>query len=103
MSARPGSSSCVGPGCRALARPCTGQSGKDACSRFLLAEFGTTARGVVNVDILVEPERPIGWEIVEIHDFLEELLGIKVDLVTAGALRRKPMLWESVQEDLVDV
>ncbi len=55
------------------------------------------------MDILVEPERPIGWEIVEIHDFLEELLGIKVDLVTAGALRRKPMLWESVQEDLVDV
>ena len=72
-----------------------------------IAIFGSYARReetpLSDVDILVEPERPIGWEIVDLHDFLEELLGIKVDLVTAGALRRKPMLWESVQEDLVDI
>lgn len=72
-----------------------------------IALFGSYARGeetlLSDVDILVEPERPIGWEIVDLHDYLEELLGMEVDVVTTGALRRKPLLWESIQADLVDV
>ncbi len=36
-------------------------------------------------------------------DYLEEKLGIKVDLVTLGALKRKPLLWEEVKEELVRV
>jgi len=28
---------------------------------------------------------------VDLHDYLEELLGVKVDLVTAGALQHKPL------------
>lgn len=56
-----------------------------------------------DVDILVELEQPTGWEIVDLHEHLEELLHLKVDLVTKGAVIRKPRLWQSVQADLVYV
>jgi len=72
-----------------------------------LAVFGSYARDeatpLSDVDILVELERPIGWEIVDLHDYLEELLGLPVDLVTEGALRRKPRLQEYIREDLIYV
>ena len=55
------------------------------------------------MDILVELEGPVGWEIVDLHRHLEDILGVTVDLVTQGAVVRKPLLWESVQEDLIDV
>lgn len=70
-----------------------------------LAIFGSYARGeatpLSDVDILVALERPLGWEIVDLRDYLEALLGLPVDLLAAGALRRKPHLWQAVQEDLV--
>jgi hypothetical protein len=69
--------------------------------------FGSYVRGdqtsKSDVDILVEFDAPIGWEIVDLRDYLEEILGMKVDLVTKGAVLRKPLLWESIQEDLVNV
>ncbi len=72
-----------------------------------LALFGSYARGdatpLSDVDILVVLERPIGWEIVDLQEDLETLLGMPVDLVTEGALRRKPRLWEQVQKDLIHV
>ncbi len=72
-----------------------------------LVVFGSYARSeatpLSDVDILVDFERPIGWEVVDLHNYLEELLGLSVDLVTEGALRRKPRLWQSVQEDLIHV
>jgi len=72
-----------------------------------LAVFGSYARGeatpVSDVDILMDLERSIGWKVVNLHDYLEAILGVRVDLVTEGALRRKPALWETVQEDLIYV
>ncbi len=56
-----------------------------------------------DLDILVELNRPVGWEIVDLHRYLEVLLRIKVDLVTKGAVARKPLLWQSIQEDLIYV
>ena len=56
-----------------------------------------------DVDILVELEGPVGWEIVDLHRYLENSLGVDVDLVTQGAVVRKPLLWESIQEDLIHV
>ena len=53
--------------------------------------FGSVARGEEDagsdVDVLVELEEPIGWELVDLQDRLEEVLGRRVDLVTVGALR----------------
>ena len=69
--------------------------------------FGSYVRGdqtpTSDVDILVEVDKPIGWEIVDLHEDLEKMLGMKVDLVTKGAVLRKPLLWASIQEDLVNV
>ena len=69
--------------------------------------FGSRARGdntpLSDVDILVELQGHVGWEIVDLHSFLEEVLGVRVDLVTLGAIVRKPLLWESIQQDLTHV
>ena len=72
-----------------------------------LGIFGSRARGEAtpasDLDVLVELERPLGWEIVDLHRRLEEITGLRVDLVTLGALRRKPHLLRAVEEDLVYV
>ena len=69
--------------------------------------FGSRVRrddtNLSDIDILVELDQPVGWEIVDLHRFLEELLNLKVDLVTKGAVTRKPLLWQSIQEDLIYV
>ena len=67
--------------------------------------FGSYARGeqvaVSDVDILVSFEQPIGLAFVELADYLESLLGVKVDLVSAGAL--KPKMKEYIEADIVYV
>ena len=69
--------------------------------------FGSYVRGdqkdTSDVDILVELEHPLGLEFVNLADYLEEILGEKVEVVTPLALKQKPRLWESVKEDLVYV
>jgi len=69
--------------------------------------FGSYARGeaapISDVDLLLELERPVGLEIVDVKEYLEALLGLPVDVVTLGALRKKPLLQESIEEDLVRV
>lgn len=72
-----------------------------------LAMFGSWARGeqtrTSDVDIMVEFEGRIGWEIVDLHEELEQLLGKRVDLVTKNALQSKPRLWEAVEQELIYV
>ncbi len=72
-----------------------------------LAIFGSYARKecteISDIDILVEFERPIGLKFIELAEYLEKILEIKVDLLTPNALKQKPKLWESVKEDLVYV
>jgi hypothetical protein len=72
-----------------------------------LSLFGSIARGDASqdsdVDILVELEKPLGWEIVDLREFLRDLLGRKVDLVTWAAVSKKNILWKSIQEDLIYV
>jgi len=69
--------------------------------------FGSYARGeagpVSDVDLLLELERPIGWEIVDVKEHLEALLGLRVDIITLGALRKKPLLRKAIEEDLIRV
>ena len=72
-----------------------------------IAIFGSYVRGeeteLSDVDILVEFERPVGWEIVDLRDYLEELLGLPVDLITKNAAMSRKGLWEHIREDLVYV
>ncbi len=69
--------------------------------------FGSYSRGESteqsDIDILVEFAVPIGWEIVDLVEYLEEILGQKVDLVSKGAVKRKPLLLKSIEEDLINV
>lgn len=56
-----------------------------------------------DVDILVDFEREIGWEIVDLKDYLERLLGVKVDLVSKRGIVRRPLLWDYVKKEVVYV
>ena len=55
--------------------------------------FGSFARGEEtgksDVDILVEFSEPVGWEFIDLKEYLEEILGRPVDLVTKNALKRQ--------------
>ncbi|MBL7073758.1 nucleotidyltransferase family protein [candidate division KSB1 bacterium] len=65
--------------------------------------FGSYVQGEESeesdVDILVEFYEPIGWEFIDIKEFLEEILGKDVDLVTVGAL--KPRLRDKILKEIV--
>ena len=39
-----------------------------------------------DVDILVEFERPVGWNFFKLEKYLEKILNRKIDLVTVNAL-----------------
>ena len=65
--------------------------------------FGSYVRAEVSeksdVDILVVFSEPIGWEFIDLKEFLEEILGKEVDLVTIRAL--KPQLKDKILEEVV--
>ena len=67
--------------------------------------FGSYARGdqvaVSDVDILVTFNKPIGLGFVELAEYLEDILGVKVDLVSAGAL--KPKMKRHIEADIMYV
>lgn len=60
-----------------------------------IAIFGSYARNQQtmdsDVDILVEFNRPVGIEFIDLADELEQLLSIKVDLVSKDGLKIKYM------------
>jgi hypothetical protein len=53
------------------------------------------------VDILVEFNGNIGWQFLTLADELEQLLGLKVDLVSRKGV--KPHYLEYIQKDLIYV
>ncbi len=65
--------------------------------------FGSYIRGEdleeSDVDILVEFYEPVGWEFIDLKEFLEEILGKEIDLVTARAL--KPQLRDNILNEVV--
>jgi predicted nucleotidyltransferase len=65
--------------------------------------FGSYARGdqrkTSDLDILVEFSEPIGWEFVDLKEFLESILSMKADLVMVGAL--KPQLRDSILQEVI--
>jgi uncharacterized protein len=65
--------------------------------------FGSYARGEESkdsdVDILVTFSESIGWEFIDLKEYLEEILDAEVDLVTIKAL--KPQLRDSILKEVV--
>ena len=69
--------------------------------------FGSFARGDnkkgSDIDILVEfKESPTLLTLIKLENDLSEILGIKVDLVTTGALRNK-RIKKSIKKDLIKI
>lgn len=66
---------------------------------YLAAEFGVSKIGLFgsytkgqsdessDVDLVVEFERPIGFRFVELVDYLENLLGRRVDVLTPAGIQ----------------
>jgi len=69
--------------------------------------FGSYVRGeetpASDIDILIEFEKPIGLKIVDLKDYLEQILGVKVDVVSKKAVLRRPRLWKYIKEELIGV
>jgi hypothetical protein len=67
--------------------------------------FGSYVQGeqeeLSDVDILVEFNEPIGWEFIDLLDYLENALNMKVDLVTPNALR--PQFKERILKEVAYV
>jgi predicted nucleotidyltransferase len=75
-------------------------------SRYAVARigvFGSHARGENNgdsdVDVLVEFTEPTFDNLMDLSFYLEELLGVEVDIVTTGGL--SPHISESILEEVV--
>jgi predicted nucleotidyltransferase len=70
-----------------------------------IAIFGSFSRGHQNnesdLDILVEFERPIGIEFIDLAEELENILCVKVDLVSKNGI--KPDYYQSIKTDLIYV
>ena len=69
--------------------------------------FGSFARGDNNkesdIDILVEfKESPTLLTLIKIENDLSEILGIKVDLITSGAIKNK-RIKRSIKKDLIKI
>ena len=64
--------------------------------------FGSCARGEESeesdVDILVEFAEPVGWEFIDLKEYLEEIMERPVDLVTKKAL--KPQLKDKILKEV---
>lgn len=53
--------------------------------------FGSFAKGIQkedsDVDVLIEFERPIGLNFIELAEYIEKVLNKKVNIVTSGGLK----------------
>ncbi len=52
-----------------------------------------------DIDILVEFFEPIGWEFIDLKEYLERILNLPVDLVTPNSV--KPLIRDKILKDVV--
>jgi predicted nucleotidyltransferase len=69
-----------------------------------IAIFGSYIRGeqkkTSDIDILVEFDKPIGFSFIELANYLSDLLGIDVDLITPSMLSKNPFLKKEIEKEL---
>jgi uncharacterized protein len=71
--------------------------------------FGSHAAGSPDensdIDLIVELDGPVGFRFIELSEYLEDLLGRKVDLLTRDGLRgiRVPRVAREIEESIAYV
>lgn len=71
--------------------------------------FGSYRKGTENqdsdIDLVIEFSRQIGFRFIELADYLEELFGVPVDILTPGGVQgiRVPQVATEIQESLINV
>ncbi len=71
--------------------------------------FGSVAKGhsseSSDVDILVEFDHPVGFQFIELADYLESLLGRKVDILTSAGIEtiQSKHVVDSIREGVIYV
>ena len=69
--------------------------------------IGSYARGeqteTSDLDIMVNFREPIGWNVVDLRDELEELLGLPVDLILKDGIMQRKKIYDGILEDAVYV
>ena len=70
-----------------------------------LALFGSYARGEQredsDVDVVVEVDPSIGLRFVDLAEEIEDLLGVRTDLVSRRAIKARN--WEVIEKELIHV
>ena len=56
-----------------------------------------------NLDILVELDEPLGWDVMDLKEDLERIPGLPVDLVLKGGIARRPRLMHVVDAEAIYV
>ncbi len=64
-----------------------------------------TASSASDVDLIIDFERPIGLRFVELVEYLEALLGRRVDVLTSAGLQgiRLPAVARRIEESVIHV
>jgi uncharacterized protein len=82
---------------------------------FLASRFKVKELGIVgsyardeqapgsDIDILVDFSEPIGWEVVDLQEYLEKILSTRVDLILKGGVLTRPRLFEALSKDIIHV
>jgi uncharacterized protein len=79
-------------------------------SRFKVKELGIVGSYARNeqaegsdIDLLVDFSEPIGWEVVDLQEYLEKILSTRVDLILKGGVLTRPRLFEALSKDIIHV
>lgn len=86
-------------------------------SEYLLAEYGVQKIGLFgsfaigragehsDIDLVIDFDRPIGLKFIELIDYLERLLGRRVDVLTPAGINgiRRSSVAKSIVESIVYV
>lgn len=82
----------------------------EIAEKFFVKEIGLFGSYVRNeqtaksdLDVLVDFSKPIGWDVVDLQEYLQKLLGVKVDLVLKKGLVRNKRLWKLVKQEVLYV
>lgn len=69
--------------------------------------FGSLARGeedkTSDLDVIVDLEKPVGLKFIELAEYLKEITGVEVDVLTFPMIEKNIYLKKQIEKDLFRV